>query len=155
MLFLLADNSLKDFPAVFIAISKPIVSSCLMYSRVFREVSSIPARLYNVKLTTVIHSWMDWPDTLGMGNPLCTSSLASRIHYCLQNVSPKIIHILCNTRHVKTKSDTFFKCTSNIFRRIRHLPLSKPNVRSTHMWVEIWTKFQWCSSRVSPSLWPL
>ena len=153
MLFLLTDNSLNVFPAVLIAIS--IASSCFMNSRVSREVSSIPAKLYNAKFATTIRSWIDWPDILGMTNQLCTSLVASCIHSSLQNVYPKIMHILCNTRHVKTKSDTFFKCTSTLFRRIRHLPLSISNACSTHMRVELWTKFQSYSSRKSQSLWPL
>ena len=95
------------------------------------------------------------PGRLGMASPLCTSSVASRIHSSFQNVSPNTIHMLCKTKHVATKSGTFFKCTSILFKRIRHLPLSIPNARSTHIRVELCTKFQWYSSRDKPSLWPL
>ena len=155
MAFHLADNSFNDFLAVLIEISNAIASSCLMYSRVSRDLSSMPAKLCNAKLATAIHSHMDEPGTCGIASPLRTSSVASRIHSSLQKVSPKIMHMLCKTKHVETKSGTFFKCTSTLFERICHLPLSIPNARSTHMRVELWTKFQWYSSRERPSLWPL
>ena len=37
------------------------------------------------------------------------------------------MHMLCKIKHVETKSGTLFKCTSIIFKRICHLPLSIPN----------------------------
>ena len=155
MPFCRADNSLKDFPIVLIEISNAIASFCLMSSRVYRDASSMPAKLCNASLATAIHSCMVDPATCGIASPLCTSLVASRIHSSFQNVSPKIIYMLCNTKHVETKLGTFFKCTSTLFKRIRHLPLSIPKARSTHIRVELWTKFQWYSSRERPSLWPL
>ena len=140
MPFRLADNSLNDFPAVLIEISN--ASSCLIYSRVSRDASSMPAKLCNAKFATAICSRVDEPDTYGIASPLCTSSEASHIHSSLQNVSPKIMHMLCKIKHVETKSGMFFNCTSTLFKRIRHLPLSIPNARSMHMRVELWTKFQ-------------
>ena len=56
---------------------------------------------------------------------------------------------------METKSDTFFKCTSTLFKIIYHLSLSIPNTRSTHMHVDFWTKFQWSSSNKRPYLWSL
>ena len=152
MPFRRADNSLNDFLIVLIEISNAIASFCLMSSSVSRDASSIPVKLCNVKLATAIRSRMNKPGTCGIASPLCTSLVASRIHYSFQNVSPKIMHMLCKTKHVKTKSGTFFKCTSTIFKRIRHRPLSILKARSTHMRVELWTKFQWYSSRKRPSL---
>jgi len=80
---------------------------------------------------------------------------ASCIHSFFQKLSPKMIQMLCRIKHVVTKSSTFFKCTSIIFKRICHLPFSSPNVRSMHIWIELWTNFQWYSSRDNPSLCPL
>lgn len=56
---------------------------------------------------------------------------------------------------METKSDTFFKCTSTLFKIIYHLSLIIPNTRSTHMHVDFWTKFQWSSSNKRPYLWSL
>ena len=44
---------------------------------------------------------------------------------------------------------TLFICISIIFKRIRHSPFNMPNTRSTHMRMELCTKFQWYSSRES------
>ena len=133
MLFCLADNSLNNFPLVLITISKSIASSCFMYSRVCRELSSMSAKLCNVKFATANRSCMDDPCTFGMASQLCTSSVASRIHSCLQKMFPKMMHMLRRTRHVETKLRTF-----TFFKRILHLSLSIPNTRSTHMRVELW-----------------
>ena len=137
MSFRLSDNSLNDFPAMLIEISNAIASCYLKYSKNFRDLSSMPATLCNAKFATAIRSRMDEPGTCGIASPLCTSSVASRIHYSLQNESPKIMHMLCKTKHVETKPGTFFKCTSTLFKRIHHLPLSIPNARSTNMCVEL------------------
>ena len=65
------------------------------------------------------------------------------------------MQIFCKTIHVLTNSGTFLKCMSIILRKMRHLSFNMPNARSTHIRVELWTKFQWYSSRDNPSLWPL
>ena len=154
MLFRLTDNSLNNFSPLLIVISNDIACSCFMYSRVSRDWSSMPAKLCNVKFVTAIRSCIDEPVTFGMANPFYISFVASRIYCSLQKVSPKNMHMLYKTKHVKTKSDTLFKCTSNIFKMIHHLSLSIQNARSIHMNVELWAKFQWYSSRERPSLWP-
>ena len=99
-------------------------------------------------------SWMN-PVCLGWPIRCAPHRWPPHIHSCLQKVSPKIMHMLCKTKHVVTKSGTLFKCTSILFKMIRHLPFSIPNARSTHMRVKLWTKFQWYFSRERPSLWPL
>ena len=45
----------------------------------------------------------------------------------------KMIHMLCRTRPVATKSDIFFNCTSILFIRNRHRPFSMSNARSTNL----------------------
>ena len=89
------------------------------------------------------------------GNPLCTSSIASYIHSFFQKLSQKMIQMLWSTKHVLTSLGTSLRCTSTLFNKMRHLPLSIPNARSMHMRIKLCTKFQWYSSRVRPSLWPL
>ena len=136
--FRLAESSSTVLPPVSIAISNSMAASCLKYSKVSLELSSMPARLCNAKLAIGSLSCMDEPGTFSIANPLCTSSIASRIHSFFQKLSPKIMHILCRTKHVLIKSGTFFKCTSTLFNKIRHLHLSIPNARSIHMRVELW-----------------
>ena len=139
---------------VFIVISNAIASFRLMYSRISFDWSPMPAKPCNAKFTTTIRSRMDKPGFFGFANPLCIFSVASRIHFSLQNVFPKIMHMLCMTKHVETKLDRFVKCMSDLFMKNRHLPLSMPNARSTHMRMDIWTEFQWYFSHERPSLWP-
>ena len=155
ILFRLADKSLNVFLPVPIATLNFLASSCFINSKVSLELSSFPAKLCNARFTTASRSRIDEPKTFEIASPLCTSSVASLNHYYFQNLSPKTIHILCKIKHVATKSDTFFKWTSICFKRIRHLSLSILNVRSTHMRIELCTKFQWYSSLDGPSLWPL
>ena len=120
MLFRLANNFLADFSVVLIAISNVIASSCFMYYRVSRDSSSIPAKLCNAKFASTIRSCMDEPGSLGMASLLCTSSVTSRIYYFLKKLSPKIMHMLCRTKHVETKSGTFFKCTSTLYAKHKY-----------------------------------
>ena len=149
------DNSLNDFLPMLMTNSNSMAASCFMYFNVSLELSSMPAKLCNAKLAIASYSCIHAPVTFAMASPLCTSSVASRIHSRFQKLSPKMMHMLCGTKHVETKSDIFFKCTSTLFKRIHHLPLSMANSRLMHMRVELWTKFQWYSSRDSLSLWPL
>ena len=152
MSFRLSDNSLNDFPAMLIEISNAIASCYLKYSKNFRDLSSMPATLCNAKFATAIRSRMDEPGTCGIASPLCTSSVASRIHYSLQNESPKIMHMLCKTKHVETKA-------GHVFQMHVH-PLQK-NSLSTFEYPEctfdkhVCGTFQWYSSCERPSLWPL
>ena len=139
MLFRLADNSLNVLLPLLIEISNSIASSYSIYSGVSLELSSIPAKLCNAKFATVSRSCMDELGIFGMASPLCTSLMAFRNHSYFQKFSPKMMHMLSRIRHVATKSCTFFKCTSILFKRIRHLPFSMPNARLTHIRGELCT----------------
>lgn len=132
-----------------------LVISCLKYSNLSRELSSIPARLCHAWLTTTSFSCLAGPEGVISDNPFCTSSDVSCNHSQFQKLSPRMMHMLCSIRQVLTNSDTFLSCTSILFNNIRHLFLSISNARLMHILVELWTKFQLYFSRVSPSLWLL
>ena len=114
----------------------------------FRQVVQCQVR-YN---HTLMHGWIR---NVGDGQSVVHLVRNNPQPLFSPNVSPKFMHMLCKVKQVKTKSGTFFKCTSTLFKIIRHLPLSIPNARSTHMRVELCTKFQWYFCRERPSLWPL
>ena len=107
--FRLADNSLNVLPPVPIVTSNFLAFSCFMNSSVSLELSSILGKLCNARFATASRSRIDEPVIFGIASPLCTSSVASRNNSCFQKWSPKIMYILCNTKHVAAKSYTFFK----------------------------------------------
>ena len=142
MSFLLADNSLNNLPLVHIATLNSLASSCFMFSSVSLEFSSIPAKVCNARFAIASLSRINELGTLRIASPLYTSFVASLNHCTFQKLSLKTIHMLCKIKHVAIKSETFFKCTSIIFNKIHHLPLSIPKVRSTHMRVELYKNIQ-------------
>ena len=133
--FFLAASSFADLPPVLIAISNSLAHSSLKYSNVSLELSSM---LANVCKTLFATANLSCPDTLyavPISNALCALFVAFCNHSFFQKLSPNMIQMLYKSKHMLTRSCTFFKVTSIIFKKMRHLPLSILKARSMHIHV--------------------
>ena len=108
--------------------------TCLRYSNVSLELSSMRANVCKTLFATANLSCPDAIDAVPMANASCILSVASCNHSFFQKVSPNMMQMLCSSKYMLTSSGTFFNCTSTYFKIMRHLFLIRMPVQCTYSW---------------------